>query len=189
MPGDAGDLFKTAEEFLAACAKALEDAPAGTILNQAIWQGPPAFDCAPALYVHAGGPSIADTYPLQPPLQPAQRIAETGIVNMVAFTATVLRCIPVLEGDGQTILLPARSEITASSADIYGDLWAIWNFLVYQHRNGNLWQTQSRRRELILDPAIPLRNSGGVGGWQLQIRVQIGGYPNGPAAGEWSPDA
>jgi uncharacterized protein (DUF1501 family) len=177
MPGAATDLWDCAAELLAAAAIALEtEAPAGPIDYQAIWPGLPSYDCVPALYVHVGGPAIADTYPLQPPLQPMQRIVTSGEVNIVQLTITVLRCVPVIEQESQSILLPSPALINQSAHDVLGDLWAIWNYLKNQHRLGNLYQTPSGRREFAFDPAQPVRTSGGAGGWEIPIRVQLGGY-------------
>lgn len=176
MPAGPDDLYQAAVELLTACATALEDSPGGPIQAQAIWPGPPAYDCVPALYVHAGSNSVGDTYPLQPPLQPMQRIQTTGFVDLVAFTITVLRCVPVLRGSGQTLALPLVAEINKSARDCYGDLWSIWNYLKNQHREGLLFQNASGRREFMFDPAIPVRTSGGAGGWEITVRVQLGGY-------------
>lgn len=173
----ASDLFDAAETLLNAASDALtNEAPAGPISFQAIWPGLPAYDCVPMLAVHAGGANVADTYPLQPPLQPGQRIAYGDMVDLVAFTITVLRCVPGIEQVSQTSLLPDPDAITASAADCYGDLWAIWNHLKNEHRAGVLFQTPSGRREFFLDPAVPVRTSGGAGGWEIPVRVQLGGY-------------
>jgi hypothetical protein len=175
MPGP-NDLYATAVELLAAAAEALDTTDAGGIDYQAIWPGQPAYDCVPALFVHAGGPAVADTYPLQPPLQPMQRIAYANEVVLVQFTITVLRCVPIIEGEGQTILLPLPVDVNAASAAVYADVWAIWNHLKNLHRAGTLFQTPSGRREFAFDPAIPVLSSGGAGGWEIPVRLQLGGY-------------
>jgi hypothetical protein len=181
VAGAVGDLFAAAQELLAAAAVALEDAPAGPITRKLISQSAPVFDCAPQLSVHAGGPSIADTYPLQPPLQPMQRIVTAGLVDLVVMTITVTRCVSTLGEEGQDILLPTPEALTADSEACYGDLWAIWNHLVKEHREGNLFQSLSKRREFALEPAQPLNNGGGVGGWEIPVRFQLPGYGGGPS--------
>jgi len=176
MAGSAGDLYAAAETLLAAAAAALEDAPAGPIDRKLISQSAPVFDCAPQLSVHAGGPSVADTYPLQPPLQPMQRIVTAGQVNLVVMTITVTRCVQTLEQEGQSVILPSPESLSNDAETCYGDLWAIWNHLVKEHREGNLFQTPSGRREFALEPAQPLNNGGGVGGWEIPVRFQLPGY-------------
>lgn len=175
MPAGPDDLYTAALELLTASADALtlRGAP---IDYQAIWPGLPAFDCAPALFVHAGGTSFADTYPLQPPLQPMQQMVTTGEVNLLALTVTVLRCVPTVTQRQQSILLPNAAEVSQAAADCYADLWAIWNHLKNEHRAGNLYQTPSRRREFRFLPAIPVRTSGGVGGWEIPLAVALPGY-------------
>lgn len=176
MPGGPGDLYAAASELLAAAAAALVDAPGGAIELQAIWPGLPSYDCVPALYVHAGGASVGDTYPLQPPLQPLQRIVTSGEVNLISLTITVLRCVPIVGEQGQNILLPDPVAINASSEEIYGDVWAIWNYLKNAHRAGTLFQRPSGRREFGFGAAVPIRTSGGAGGWEIPISVELGGY-------------
>ena len=176
-------LYEAAEELLAAAAAALTNAPVqcpicggGPTNYQAIWPGEPVFDCPETLAVHAGGVAVADTLPLQPPLQPMQRIVTTGIVDLAALTITVTRCVPVIEQEQQSLLLPRQELVNASAKVIYGDLWRIWNYLVWAHREGLLFQRPSGRREFLFEPAIPVRTSGGVGGWIIPVRFQLDGY-------------
>jgi hypothetical protein len=169
------DLFDAAQELLSACAEALTTTSGGGIAIQIISPGLPSFDCAPALYVHAGGPSVGGTYPLQPPLQPMQRMVYQ-MVDLVQYTVTVIRCIPVIGQTQQSIALPQAAAITAASEPIYEDVWAIWNHCKNLHRAGLLFQSASGRREFEFQPAIPLRTSGGVAGWEIPMTVQLGGY-------------
>lgn len=177
MPGP-GDLYTAAELLLSAAGEALLTAPAGGIpmTSQAIWPGAPSFDCIPALYVHAGGAQFADTFPLSPPLQPHQQIVTTGEVNLVTMTITVLRCVPVVDQTQQSVLLPSAAAISQAASDCYGDLWAIWNHLKNLHRSGALFQTPSGRREFRYLPAVPVRTSGGAGGWEIPVSFELPGY-------------
>jgi hypothetical protein len=177
VPGAAGDLYAAAVELLEAAATALETlAPAGPITRKLVSQSAPVFDCAPQLSVHMGGPSVADTYPLQPPLQPMQRSVTTGFVDLVLMTITVTRCVVVIGQDAQSLILPSPVELSQNAEDCYGDLWAIWNYLFQQHRLGNLFQTPSGRREFTLEPANALNNGGGVGGYEIPVRFQLPGF-------------
>lgn len=181
MPGSANGLYEVAEELLAAAAAALEDSPGGPLVHKAVWPGAPAFDCPEALYVYMTGPAVADTYPLQPPLQPMQRLVTTGQVDLVSYTIQVIRCVPVIGGDEQTITLPSEDAVSASARICYGDAWAIWNYLSHAHREGLLFQVPSGRREFEILPVTPLATSGGVGGFIIPVRVQVPGYR--PAVG------
>jgi hypothetical protein len=184
MSGGAEALYDAAWELLQAASLAVAGSPGGPIKNQAVWPGAPSYDCVPALYVHAGNAQVGDTYPLQPPLQPMQRVRSTGQVELVSFTITVLRCVPVLRGAGQTLALPVMAAINKSASETYGDLWAVWNGLIAQYRDGTLFASPSHRREFMLDPAIPVRTSGAAGGWEIGVRVQIPGYSS-----SWTPPA
>lgn len=176
MPPGPDDLYDAAQQLLDAAAVAVATARGGAIDLQAIWPGLPSYDCVPALYVHAGGTSIGDTLPLQPALQPMQRMVTTGEVNLLQLTITVLRCVPVIEEEQASILLPDPVAISAAAAECYADLWAIWNHLKNEHRAGHLFQRPSGRREFVFDPAVPVRTSGGAGGWEIPIRVELGGF-------------
>lgn len=171
--GAATDLFGICAEWLAVCEAAVATAPGGAIARAYVSPGPPVLDCAPQLTVHPGGPAEADTFPLQPSLGPAHRDQVSGSVHMIALTAIVVRCVPTLENDGG---LPTIASMEAAANEIHGDLWAIWNFTRDRRQDGSLFASPSNRRELFFDAAFPLVPSGGLGGWQIPIRVQLGGY-------------
>jgi hypothetical protein len=169
-----GDLFDLAGQLLEACQDALEFAPAGPIDYAFISPGPPAWDAVPMLAVYAGSAAEADTAPLQPPLQPSHRIDAVGVVPMVTLTAVVLRPAPTLADDGQVPVAPPPAEITMVARDTLGDLWAIWNYLASRKRDGTLWPPHTR--EFLFDPAVPVNQQGGAAGWQIQLKVHLGGY-------------
>lgn len=177
MAASAQDLFDLAQEFLTACEEAVaKESPGGAIGYSAISTGEPAYDCVPALYVHVGGSAQADTLPLSPTMQPMHRMNQQGLVNLITMTCTVLRCVPVTEQQGQDVLVPDPALITAAARESYGDLWAIWNYLKTKYRAKELFTSFASDREFIFDPAVPIRTSGGAGGWAIQVRVQLGGY-------------
>ena len=175
-PSGPGDLYALANEFLAACVAAVATAPGGPIARAYVSPGPPAWDCE-QITVHVGGAAYADTRPLQPPLQPMFRVADTGNVNLIALTLTILRCVPVVTGDGSNLTWPSPLSMDDTAVDIIGDLWAVWNYVRKQYADGNLFhEPDGRKREFIFDPALPLITQGGFGGWQLQVRVRLDGY-------------
>lgn len=169
------DLYRCARELLVACEEAVALGPGGEILRSFISNGPPAWDAYPQLTVHATGPSMGDTAPLQPPLQPLHRIDGTGHVPIVSLIVTVLRGSPVPQQyEGEVAVVPDPARIDESAKIVLGDIWSIWNHLVNLKRAGRLWP--DRCREMILDPAIPLDPSGGIAGWALPVRVALYGY-------------
>jgi hypothetical protein len=174
MPGAVTDLYDVSRELLEACAQALALTPGGAIDRAYVSPGVPAWDCE-QLTVHAGGPVVADTAPLQPPLQPGRRIEEVGMVNLVTITATVIRCcVPGPEAEGQTIYFPPAEDLDAVAKVILADCWAIWNHVATLKRAGTLWPPKTR--ELFFDPAVAVGASGGCAGWQMQMRVQLDGF-------------
>lgn len=170
----AGDLYGLCREYLDACEQALTlEAPGGFDgFRSYVSPGPPAWDCCPQLTVHAGGPSPGPTIPLSPPLQPGHRIEDGVLYNMIAMTATVIRCTPtVREGSLQP---PDAVGLEASAELLLGDIWAIWNYIATMKRQKLLWLPDTR--EVFFLPAVALNAAGGCAGWQMEIRVQLGGY-------------
>lgn len=170
------DLFDLCAEYLEACKAGVASTPGGAIDRAYVAPGPPAWDCCPQLTVHAGGPQEADTLPLQPPLGPGERPDVQGSVHLVNMTATVLRCVPEPEDQGQTVILPSAAALQAAAENTLADVWAIWATVRGLFRAGVLFASDAGRRELFFDPAVPVRPAGGCAGWELQIRVALGGY-------------
>lgn len=165
------DLQQLAQQYLDACALALQDTAEGPPDCQFISPGPPAWDTCPCLMVHTSGPAIADTYPLVPSLAPGHRMAVQGLVNIVSVTATILRCVPGIDEDGT---LPTPAENTAAAAQTNSDLWAIWSRLSRWKREGTIFPPDTR--EMSFDPAIAVVNQGLCGGWQITARIQLDAY-------------
>lgn len=157
--------------FFDVCYAALADTPGGQPECAYVAEGPPAWDVCPCLTVYAGGPQVADTFPLQPSLNPTHRVALWGEVDMVTLTATILRCSPVIGDDG---LLPTPAAHAAAAQQTSADLWAIWNHLKQAHRDETLFPP--KRREFALDPAVAVNPQGGCAGWQISLRVRLDGY-------------
>jgi hypothetical protein len=88
----------------------------------------------------------------------------------------VLRCVPVVEQRGQAPALPRANEIEAAAALTLGDVWAIWHGLRRAYQAGPLFYAEGSRREFFFDPASPVMTQGGCAGWQIPVRVQLGGY-------------
>lgn len=171
--GASTDLYDLCAEYLSAAADALLDTPEGVAPDrQYVSLGIPPWDCE-QLTVHAGGPAVvvADTLPLQPSLVPLQRVRTQGFVNIVVMTATVIRCMPVTDDSGNP---PDTDDLAAAALQTYSDLWAVWNHVKAEVRAGTLFAGESR--EFGLDPVVPIGPEGGFGGWQIPVRVQLGGY-------------
>lgn len=168
-----GDVHALCLEFLAVCEEAVATTVGGAIGRSFISPGPPSWDCCPQLSVHAGGPVIADTLPLAPALQPGMRAAiPAGTIHLIGMVATVIRCAPIFD-DGS---FPDAAAMTAAARMTNEDVWAIWNHVRNRYQANQVFMDASRRRELFFDPAAPLLTAGGCGGWQIPVRVQLGGY-------------
>jgi hypothetical protein len=167
-------LQETAKEYLAAVQAALATT-ANPILDRAfVSPGVPSWDCG-QIAVYVGTAVEADTAPLMPPLQPMRRVDQGRMLNLVTFTAVVIRCcVPVPTGEGPNLLFPSAAAMQEVSDQTNADLWAIWNHLAQMKRAGLLFPPE--RREFTFDPAVPTAIAGGCAGWQIQVRVELGGY-------------
>lgn len=172
----ATDLYDICYLLLEACYNALERTPTGSPSRVYVSPGVPPWDCE-QLTVHAGGPAEGDTAPLQPPLQPGHRVPDGREVRLVSVTATILRCAPTTQTNGQVPVFPKATALDACAQIILSDCWAIWNHLATLKRDDALFGPKTR--EFYFDPAIALSAAGGFVGWELPFRVQLGGYRTG----------
>lgn len=170
----ASALYDACAELLAAADSALALTIGGAIPRKFVSPGMPVFDCPPQLTVHSGGPSMADTAPLSPWLQPGHRVHIGSIVDLAVLTITVARCTPTLKETAHKITFPNPADLDASAQEILNDVWVIWNHLVTLKKNETLFPPL--QREMFFGAAVALRTSGGVAGWEIPIRVQLPGY-------------
>src|SRR5436309_1880575 len=126
-----GDVYDALVEYRDLCVTALADTPDGPPDCVYIDAGVPSYDTVPSLIVYAGGPNVADTFPLSPVLAPAHRISVMGEVDLVSLTAAILRCAPPITEEGA---LPDTDAHQAAARQTSMDLWAIWNSIKQRHR-------------------------------------------------------
>lgn len=167
-----GDLHALAVEYLDAVDAALATTDAGPILRKFVSHGPPPWDCCPMLAVHVGGPSVAETGIPAGTLASGVRIAGGMEVDLVALTATVIRCGPAWPSEGEDF--PTTEANTAAAAATNADLWATWSYVKTKIREKSLFAGESR--PVVLDPAVSFNQQGGCVGWLIPIRVQLDGY-------------
>lgn len=167
-------LYEMCRELADAVQAATALSPGGEIEGAFVSPGLPSFDCPPMIAVHVGGAQQADTVPLAPPLQPGERADVTGSVNLVAVTATIVRCVVALKKSAGRAILPSFAAQEADAKNTLGDVWVVWNHLATLKRDETLFGPIHRR--MFFDPAVPLPISGESAGWQMQFRVQLDGY-------------
>lgn len=157
--------------LLAAVEAALATTAAGVPGRQFVSPGTPAFDCCPFFCVHPLILGLADTRPLFPPLEPSQRPHRASI-NLVAFHAYVIRCVPVPNDNGDP---PPAADLTASGRTISQDGFAVWDHLKKAVRAGSLFPGDLT--DVFFDGGVQLDPAGGCGGWLFTVRVQLDGIP------------
>lgn len=166
------DLFDLAAEWLEVCKAAVATTAGGAIERAFVSPGAPAWDCCPQLTVHVGGPAEGDTAPLSPPLQPGHRTQQVAVVPVIPLTATVIRCVPGPDASGNP---PGVALLEAAAQAIDEDVWAIWAHTRFRFHDKTLFASPSSR-ELVFDPAFSEAPEGGCAGWQIPLRVAVGGY-------------
>ncbi len=164
------DLYDLCRELLEASAEALTFSLLGAPTRQFVSAGMPAFDCE-QLTVHAGGTTEAYTLPVEPPMQPGLRASVTQKLNLVQMTVTIIRCTTVIQ---DTKSVPPASKLDKDAQNTLADLWVIWNHLFTLKKADTLFPPQFR--EMFFDPAVALPIQGGIAGWEIPFRVELGGY-------------
>lgn len=163
------DLHDLAQEFLDACAAALDTIPtydatlAGAPLRQFVAPGPVALDCCDQLAVHVGFITEGASAPTIPK-------ASVARINRVTLVATASRCVPVPDSGGNP---PPALEQQEAAAQINADKWALWNYIYDLIRDGGLFD---RCCDVIWGPLSPLQPNGGCGGSTLTVTVCFDGY-------------
>jgi hypothetical protein len=166
----AASLYERATELKQAVLEALATTAAGAPDRHFVSPGIPAFDCCPFVCVQTVTLGLADTSPLQPPLQTAQR-AQIGNVNLAALIAYVVRCVPVPDDDGSP---PSAAALDASGATVNADGFAVWNHLKHAVADQTLFP--GCRSFVYFDGAVALDPAGGCGGWTFTVRLEIPGF-------------
>lgn len=176
--GGINDTYELCSDFLAAAELALSLTDAGTPERAYVSPGAPAFDCCPQLTVHGFQLSEDATTPQGGPLGYAKRVVTTGAL-LYAVVVTVIRCIPTIGGDAQNPVLPDPNALEAAGQAVNQDVWALWNHLSKEIRDGRL---SERCKGAYRDGATAIAPQGGCAGWALQWRVPINGADLGDPA-------
>lgn len=162
------DLQVLADEFLDACAEALDTIPdydaslVGAPTRAFISHATPVLDCCDQLTVHVNALSEGDSLPIPPTASDAR-------INRVTLVATITRCVPTIT-DGR---LPLPEEEEAAAAQVNADKWALWNH-IYNLINEHM--LFDKCCEIIWGQIRPINTSGGCGGSIFTITVCFDGY-------------
>lgn len=177
------DLHDLCEDFLLACAAALDTIPDadpsldGAPDRQFVAPGQPvvdfgADDCCSQLAVWPV--AIAEKSTTPGGLDAGRRAQRDAWVNDVLLLAQINRCIPT----GSTSSLgtykpPTAAELTASAAQLNADAWALWHYL---HAAVQAELLLTLCDNVVLEGIASMAPSGGCAGWLVTVRVALGGY-------------
>lgn len=129
----------------------------------------PALDCGDQLTVHVTAVARQPTFAAAPLLDYAQGLAvQTPAVNVVTYVVTLVRCVPTSGNDGSP---PNALDYEAASLALLGDLWLLWHGIPAGVRDNQLWAGVCE--QVVLGPALPLIESGGLAGWQIPVTGEV----------------
>ena len=163
--------FAYAEDLLAICEDAVTATSAGAIDRVYVSPGRPVYDCEQlTIFLDSIGEASTAT---STSLAVGKRHV-TGRVNLLGFVVTVLRdCVPVLEDDGS---IPTPENIALSAQEVVEDVWAIWTYLYWAFKRGEL--LDGICDDLFMDSAQAIDTSGALAGFEVSFRVNIPGIAN-----------
>ena len=167
------DLQALCQEFLDACIEALDTIPTfapglgGAPERSYISPGQSADDCCPQLTVWAQAVGESPTSPGSF----RGKSAKEGQINVVTLVARILRCVTTeMSRDN---IGPDTTALQEDAAQINADGWALWNHIYSMVRAGELFMLCG---EVFWDGLRSVTPSGGCGGWNLVLRVELDGY-------------
>lgn len=174
MPGP-GDLFELAQELLDVCTEALDSVPDFAGLDDL--EGAPGYrfvsDAAPIpeccdegmLSVHVN--NVTDRF---------AREAEPGApkLNVPSLIVSLLRCVPMGDGEGADYTPPTAAEIETSARQLLADGWVLWNH-IYNAIRAEEFLTRCRRADFVSMQSIR-PGDGQCAGWQLAFLAQLDGF-------------
>lgn len=160
----ASDLYTQAASLLEACEDLLgARAPAVSFVSP----GPPVFDCCPMLSVHVSGINEGGTPP--PGALGAGHRYTSARVNQVGLVVSIVRC----DQESSAGVFPDVAKKEETAAEVYEDIWTLWNGLNRMSANGELFQGCGER---FFDGARPITPSGGCVGFLFLIRLTLPGF-------------
>lgn len=98
---------------------------------------------------------------------------ELGMLNIIAFTIQISRCIPSGFDQMGNYKAPSVAALEAASAQLDADAWALWNHLYNLRSSGLL---NSLCEKVYFDGINATPPSGGCAGWVAQVRCELEGY-------------
>lgn len=103
---------------------------------------------------------------------PGQEVAlpeQCGYARTLEMLVRIVRCVHPAEGDEEQII-PTTTELEYDARTTMRDVWVILQGLIEQHANQDLYPACQR---LMFGNASVAGPSGGVGGWQILVQVQL----------------
>lgn len=175
IPGPgAADYYNLASRLLEVSADALDTLSAlgldGCPGRAYVAPGIPAFDCE-QLTVYAVALAEEITSPLSPNTATGQR-HKFGRINLVSFTVSIAReCVEVTDNN----VPPSAEQEDLAARQVLCDARVLWESIYWRAKTNTLFGGDrcSIRKMTASHPEDP---SGGIGGWQIQLTVEIDGY-------------
>lgn len=167
-------MYDLAVDLLDAVVAAMGTTIGGPPNRKFVSLGPPAWEtsCAQAA-VQVLGLTEEGTRDTSPAMQTGFRHAR-GRVNLVGLTAFAVRCIQASQDNSQNYMPASDAQLSVEARAAYEDGWAIWNHVTQLIKHDLLFSGPCG--DVHFDGGVPLPPAGGLGGWQMTFRVELGGY-------------
>lgn len=156
----ASDLYDLGADVLAAVVGAYADADVDLPDRRYVTAGLPVDDCEQAVVwlgrLFTGLPHTEVTDP-----------EHVGFARTLEMGVRVTRCVPAVDEQGNA---PPASEIDAAGAAVATDLWVLPQGLIARRAAGEFL---AACQNLVIGNCVAFEWSGGLGGAELTIRVQV----------------
>lgn len=175
MPSNQDSLYAAATSLLGAAATVLAGTPAGAPATQYVAHGPPVYDCADSLIVHAGTLQYGDFR--RGATDAMMRDPRMGVVPMVPLTIVVLRCVnrQAMPQGAVGMRNAQAAKIQADAEIVYRDGWSLFNGIHKLNRAQALFAGYPCR-VFEIDGVLPVSPEGGVLGWTMDVHVMLDGF-------------
>lgn len=165
---DVTTLYTYAGEILDVASDAVAVTFGGAIDRAFVSTTRPALDCCPQLTVDLRSLNVEVTSPNVPAPAAGQRI-RLRVVFVAGFVVTVVRCSADADLQG-----PSTAGIAEVARQTSEDLWAVWNALKQSWNAGGF--LDGNCKGFYMDPPVPVQQEGGCVGWEIPLRVWVGGF-------------
>lgn len=165
-------VHQLAAELLDKCEQVLATTVGGIPPSVFLSPGLPALDRqCDTLCVYETAPSVNGAG--ETPSFPGASLRFAAIM-FIGLSVQAVRCVPIAREKNGVWKYPTDEQLTEAAEKVMEDGWALWNGVVSELRDGDLFETPCQAVEFV--SLTPLDPQGGMAGWTLALAVDLQGY-------------